>query len=161
MILAVTTKKPINRHSMGAEYVPQTVKDAVLKMLYESPAPLRFTDLMDGLQKPNRTVYVNLKELGQKAFVANETHRYRLTPEGRREYEKRRALAGLQVALMDAVDSLRAEGKPSDTSVLGEGEWVWVPRQTSLALKERSEKQKVPVWRVIDSLLGTTEEQSR
>ncbi len=152
----VPGKKPSDWHSLGADYVPKTVKDAILQMLYLAPTPLRFTDIMNGVRRPNRTVYVSLKELTQKGLVSNVDHRYSLTGEGRRDYEKKRVFTQLSLYFDQTHHALGDEGVHS----LEDGGWIWVPRNTSKALETRAHRDHKPVWSVIDTLLGTTNDET-
>ncbi len=154
---AVPSKNPSDRHPLGTDYVPKTVKDAILQLLYHAPTPLRFTDIMNGVRRPNRTVYVSLKELTQKGLVSNADHRYSLTSEGKGEYEKKRVFTQLNLYLDQTHQTL---GDEKLHSLLEEGGWIWVPRRTSEALEKRAHRDHEPVWSIIDTLLGTTNEET-
>ena len=140
--------RPTDRHSMGADYVPKTVKEGILKLLYESPTPLRFTDIMNGLQRPNRTVYVSLKELDRKKFVSAADHRYSLTADGKTAFERTEAIERFSRSLVtpggERIPALSSDG----------GQWIWVPQHTLEALEARSKIGNIPVWSVIDAALG-------
>ena len=67
---------------------PETVKERILTLLKEEKQ-LRYSDFVKRLEKPDKTIYVSLKELLKNNLVRkNERGVYELTEEGRKLAEE-------------------------------------------------------------------------
>lgn len=133
------------------DYNLETVRGQILELLNDR-SPLRFTDIMDKLGKPNRTVYIYLKYLQDKALVSVSNHNYSITERGREVYQKSKDI------------TLWTAGKPSFPHQPGttgytlklpkkEGEYVWLPPNVLRILKERSREKGVPVSTIIEGAI--------
>lgn len=144
------------RDSSEIYLTPETVKDRILELLDQKP-PQRFTDVMNELGKPNRTVYVSLKELVKKGLVSITEHKYSLTDEGRSTLENRRRLVEFSHSLRVRPQAEASIRPPSGrNNPKSEGQWIWVPSETLETLEERSQTDKIPISAVIEAAVNPT-----
>jgi DNA-binding HxlR family transcriptional regulator len=125
----------------------ETVKERILELLYQK-SPRRFTEIMNTVEKPNRTVYVSLRELERQTLVVRKDHMYSISKTGSHIFMKGKMIKEIGQSLEPA-DYERAVPVPK-----AKGKWVWVPVATFKTLDERARRQQTPIWSIIDMALN-------
>ena len=147
------------------DYNLETVRGQILRLLHES-SPMRFTDIMDKLGKPNRTVYVYLKELNEKGLVSVSDHQYSITRLGSvalqkgKEMERIAGLEGRELRRLANAEQLQRAREASLPSPSRRVDTVSLPRGVLERLVAQSRERGIPIPSAVEQALnGDTESQ--
>jgi DNA-binding PadR family transcriptional regulator len=133
----------MNTKRARARIGEQTVKDRILELLYSKESPMRYTDIMNQIERPDKTVYVTLNDLKTRRLVTTDEKRlYSLTSQGRLFHRRNQLFSNLEKSLNQSDEDTRVkalEGKG--------GLFLWMPEITFRKLQQHSKENGEPMWK--------------
>lgn len=135
----------------------QTVKDGILELLYNEESPMRYTDIMNRMKRPDKTVYVSLNDMKSRRLVTtNEKRLYALTPLGRLFHRRNQLFDRLEKSLNLSDEETRKkalEGKG--------GAFLWMPEDMFRRLQQNSKEIGEPMWKLAQTALENVKPQQK